>query len=111
MYAWLRALISSPRSWGTKMPPHGRGEMGYHLGTPGEDHPQCGSTLTRATILVPHVPYIGGHLDYPCLTITEILAGCPHTLAERANWPRRGSYADHARQFPECCLPAPSYAD
>lgn len=37
---------------------------------------------------------------YP-LTITEILARCPHTAAERASWPRRGSYAEHAAQFPD----------
>lgn len=35
------------------------------------------------------------------LPITATLAGCASPVAERASWPHRGSFADHAAQFPE----------
>ena len=93
-----------------------------------DDHPltittQCGYNVVKAIKMTTHVgasvafqddhrpltspafSFAVGLVVTPQATdplpITAILAGCPHTVAERADWPRRGSYANHAAQFPE----------
>lgn len=122
MYAWFRDRVSIWRTPNRQDAMRGsltpKGKMPAERTAP---PPACGSNVLNSGILPvapqrasclsenhpptsPAFAFGLGPLDQQAtdpLTITQILAGCPHTVAERASWSRRGSYADHAAQFPE----------